>query len=72
MGSSYCNKYFDKADGYQNDIDDLNDRIGDLNSVPHNDHTARRIAELRREVKLLESKKEAALQAGYDCVSNHH
>ena len=71
MGSNYCNKYFDKADGLQNDIDDLNDRIGDLNSVPHNDHTARRIADLRMQLKQLESKKEAALQEGYDCVSNY-
>ncbi|NQY05394.1 MAG: hypothetical protein HRT68_04090 [Flavobacteriaceae bacterium] len=72
MDNKDCNKYFDKADRFQNDIDDLTERIEDLMSVPKSPTTNAQIKDLQEQCDQLADKKEEALLAGYHCVANQH
>lgn len=68
-----CDKYYNKAQRLKEEIEGLNDRIGDLNSIrPISDSIKSRITELTDEKDFLEKKRKEQLELYDRCVNDYH
>lgn len=67
-----CDKYYNKAQRLKEEIEVLDDRIGDLDSIPFPDlKLKRRIAELKEERDSLKKKRAEQLDLYDMCVNEY-